>query len=180
MSDSRLHRFGPRETLIVGLLRNHDLGSSSLREGVRGDSGSVGLLPHAGYCRMRTGNALIQRPHCTCWLRSVRELERCLSVMKETKRPHWWHVNERYVQAIRKPLTVKVSRWQPLVDHTQVEVIGLLNKTDLNKRGDGETRVLVEMWRPGIDPLRVTEGVTWLAATFNGSPELPVELLRAA
>lgn len=169
-----------REHLIVSLLRNYDLGASSMREGVKGDDGSVGLLPHAGNCRMRTGNALVAKPRCTCWLRSVKELERCLSVMRETRRPLWWHVHERYVQAIRKPMNVKVSHWQPLVDHGHVEVIGLLNKTDLNKRGDGETRVLVELWRPGVDPLRVTQGVAWLAETFNGSPELPVELLRAA
>lgn len=177
VADSRV---GQREALIVSLLRNHDLGVSSLAEGVKGDSGSVGLLPHAARCKMRTGNTRVERPRCTCWLRSVRELERCLSVMRETRRPLWWHVHERYVQATRKPMLVKVSHWQPLVDHSHVEVIGLLNKSDLSKRGDGETRVLVELWRPGVDPLRVRQGVQWLAETFQGSPELPVELLQAA
>jgi hypothetical protein len=163
-----------REELIVALLRNHDLGAST-KEGVRGDDGSVALLPHSSTCRMRTAAPA----RCTCWLRGLAELERCMRLMRQQQRHLWLAVHERYVAVIRKPLDVQVSHWQPLVGEN-IEVIGLLNKTDLNKRGDGNSRVLVEMWRQGVNPNDVVAGIRWLAATFEGSPELPVELLEAA
>lgn len=168
-----------REELIVGLLRNNDLGS--LREGVRGDDGAVGLLPHEAKCQLRVRDLrdVPGQVRCTCWLKSIAELARCLRLMRQTQRPLWYAVHERYVACERRPMLLQVRNNQPLITGN-MEVIGLVNKIALNTKGHGVTRILVETWRPGLDPHRITQGVAWLAGEFRGAPELPRELVEAA
>src|SRR5207253_638304 len=103
-----------RELLVVALLRlRADGGPSAAREGVRGDDGSVPIQTHATDCRLRHSGL-----RCTCWMRSLDELSRCLRLMRnggrsshsdewtdEAKllRRQWSAVHERYVAAERRP-----------------------------------------------------------------------------
>lgn len=164
-----------RRGLVVELLRLHadPLAFGGAREGVRGDGGSAPIRPHERHCRLVTGLG-----PCTCWMRSLDELTRLLKRQRDEARPLWFAVAERYLLAIRKPTLVVVRRGIPQVLATQ-QVVGLVNRTDLNKRGDGICRILVESWDP-VDMGQVELGVGWLEAEFQGPLEIPLELLQAA
>ena len=165
-----------REKLIVQLLRNLDLAGARSGDQIRGGTSSATPgLPHETRCRIHRSAP----PKCDCWLRSVAELQRCLRMMYREERRLFRAVYERFVVCDRRPRTVRVKASRPVVAGN-VEVIGLLNGQDLNRRGDGETRVLVEVWRADVRAADVDAGVAWLAGVFRGPLQVPVELLEAA
>lgn len=163
-----------REENIIGLLRNYDLATAHRREGISSDTGAVPGLPHSDRCLIRRHGL-----RCSCWLKSVAELERCLRTQRVEKRELWYAVWARYIEAQRRPITITVHHGKAVIPpHT--EIIGLIRREDLNRRGDGTTRVLAEQWSSTVRLERVTLGVTWIADRFNGQPELPIELLATA
>ena len=164
-----------RERLIVELLRSLELAAGRSRDGVPGGGDGFPMLPHSDRCLIH----VTAPARCSCWLKSVAELQRCLRLMYGIERTLFRAVYERYVNAERRPREVIVRRGRPVVP-SNWQVLGLLNRTDLNKRGDGTTRVLVESWRPDVLEANWTAGVTWLSAAFNGAPQLPVEFLEMA
>lgn len=168
-----------RSELIIELLRlsADPLGAAAAWEGVRGSGQAPPIRPHEPRCQFAGKRATGQT--CTCWLRSLDELQRCLRLMRKTQRPLWYAVYERYIAATRKPTLVTVKHGRPQLEPNQTAV-SLVNRTDLNKRGDGTTRLIVESWRSGLDQDRIGMGVVWLAAHFQGQPELPLDLLHAA
>lgn len=164
-----------RERIIVELLRLHQqpFAFTSL-QGARGDDGAVPVRSHEPHCRFR-----VQAGRCTCWLRSLDEVHRCLRELRKRDRGLWYAVTERYVMAVRQPRTVRVVRYEPRPPENW-EVIGLVNKLDLDSHGTGDSRLLVESWRGGVDLSRAAAGVRWLSEAFVGSPMLPVEVAKAA
>lgn len=170
------HHTDRREQLLVELLRlaADPHSHAAAWEGVRGTGNAIPIRPHEPRCHLNTAGL-----GCTCWLRSLDELHRCLRLMRKTQRPLWYAVTERYVMADRRPRTVLVRHGHPRLEPNQQQ-IGLVNRADLNKRGDGTTRILVETWRPGIRADRVRYGLEWLSDTFGGPLELPVERNLAA
>lgn len=161
--------------LIVDLLRlSADPHSTAGSEHVKGDHGAVNIRPHEKRCQLRHHGL-----KCTCWMRSLDELARCLRLMRQTERRLWYQVHERYIAAQRKPAMVTIRKGRPVLEQNQ-QPVSLVNREDLNRKGDGQTRMLLETWRPGLNPALVDEGVRWLAVTFQGSPELPVNLKEAA
>ena len=161
--------------LIVELLRSLELASSRSRDGVRGGGDGFPMLPHSDRCLIH----VTAPARCSCWLKSVAELQRCLRLMYRQERRLWRACYERYVAAERRPREVIVRRGRPVVP-ANWQVVGLLNRTDLNKRGDGTTRVLVESWRGDVLESDWDRGVRWLAEAFDGAPQLPVEFLEMA
>lgn len=175
-----------RSELIIELLRlsADPLGAAAAWEGVRGSGQAPPIRPHESHCPLvesadKDPSAVPRAMRCTCWLRSLDELHRCLRLMRKTQRPLWYAVYERYIAATRKPTLVTVKHGRPQLEPNQTAV-SLVNRTDLNKRGDGTTRLIVESWRSGLDQDRIGMGVVWLAAHFQGQPELPLDLLHAA
>ena len=174
-----------REMLVVELLRLRADGLMDVREGVRGDGGSVPIRSHAADCKLRHSGL-----RCSCWLRSLDELTRCLRVMRGTPdamhtpeglrlRRLWSHTHRRYIAAERRPMVVKVRAGKPIPAPGR-EVIGLVNSLDLDKRGNGETRLLCEVWAADVDLALAAEGVQWIARNFKGPLNLPKSLLREA
>lgn len=66
------------------------------------------------------------------------------------------------------------------VHDRNVQLVGLVDKGALNKRGDGIVRVLVEVWSPRVDMVKAEAGVRWLSGEFRGEPQLPVDLVQNA
>lgn len=164
-----------RQELIIELLRlAADPFGFSAQEGVSGDDGSVNIRTHEPSCTLRQHGL-----RCTCWLASLDELHRCLRLMRTDNRRCWYQVHERYIAARRQPKLVHVKNGRPQLEPNQ-HAIGLVIRDDLNSRGDGITRLLVETWREGLNDRLILEGVQWLADTYQGSPQLPQVLLKAA
>lgn len=168
-----------RSELIVELLRlsADPHGAAAAMEGIRGTGNALPIRPHEPRCQL-AGRAA-RGSVCTCWLRSLDELERCLTAMKDEWRPAWYAVVHRYRLATRQPKIVTVKHGRPMLEPNQSPV-SLVNRADLNKRGDGRTRLIVETWRAGLDTSWADRGVVWLADRFQGRPELPLDLLHAA
>lgn len=174
-----------REMLVVELLRLRADGLLDVRENVKGDGGSVPIRSHAADCKLRHSGL-----RCSCWLRSLDELARCLRVMHggpdQVRTPEglrlrrlWSNVHRRYIAAERRPMVVKVRAGKP-VPAPGREVIGLVNSLDLDKRGNGETRLLCEVWAADVDLQLAAEGVAWISRHFRGAINLPRELVREA
>lgn len=158
-----------RERLIVELLRNlgYAVNQSAGAKNAHASTGDrVALQQHEQSCRW-----MLHGQTCTCWIRSVTELQRCLRHMYGAERPLFRAVYERYVNCDRRPRTVIVKGRTTRVDGCDkpFEVLTLL------PRGNGVTRALVETWRADIQPRNITAGVGWLASEFKGSPQLPTE-----
>ena len=146
-------------------------------EGVKGSGTALPIRPHEPHCALASRTA--SGRSCTCWLRSLDELHRCLRTMRAVQRPLWYAVYERYVAATRKPTLVTVKAGRPQLGQNQ-QALSLVNRADLSKRGDGQTRLLVETWRPALKPERIQQGVVWLADAFQGPLQLPLDLYHAA
>lgn len=164
-----------RQQLIIQLLRlaadPHQLGAAL--EGIPGTGTALPIRPHEPHCHLTTHG------HCTCWLTSLDETHRCLRTMRHTQRPLWYAIHERYVAATRKPTLIQVRRGRPILEPHQT-ALSLISRTDLDRHGNGTTRILIETWRPGLNPDRITAGLTWLTDNFHGNPQLPLDLLHAA
>jgi hypothetical protein len=158
-----------RRQLLVELLRLHadPLAFGAALEGFRGSGSALPIRPHERHCRLVTGLG-----PCTCWLRSDDELGRVLRRQRHERRTLWCAVAERYLLAVRKPTFVVVRRGVPQLRPGQ-EAIGLVKREDLNRSGDGMTRILVESWRP-VDEGDLEAGVEWLVEEFTGPLELPL------
>jgi hypothetical protein len=175
-----------REGLIVELLRLRAEGLNDVREGVSGDGGSVPIRSHGADCQLRRSGL-----RCSCWVRSLDELARCIRLMMaggrsshnepwtaeaKTIRRQWSAMHKRYVIAERRPMTVAVVKGRPSHPGNML-VLGLVNRTDLDKKGSGVTRVLCETWKDDVDIDLAAAGVRWLASAFRGPLNLPRELL---
>lgn len=164
-----------RERNLVELLRvAGDPSAFNTLDGVRGDGGAPPIRSHSPACLLRKHGL-----RCSCWLRSLDELHRCLRVMRNDRRRLWFHLHERYVAAERRPLRVPVRHGRPVLGPNQ-QAVGLVNRADLNTHGNGVTRILVEQWNPRVNETLAAAGLVWLSDVFRGVPEVPVELMEHA
>jgi hypothetical protein len=163
-----------REALIVQLLRARGFaepGGGGQPAGYH-DAG-VALLPHDERCRINTSNG---RLRCSCWLRSLAELERRLAELRVEERKLWEAVHARFVACERRPRVVYVKRGRPL-PVAGWEVLGLVDRTQLNTHGTGSCRLLVESWDSRVSEAEWTAGISWLSERFRGPLNLPAEMV---
>jgi hypothetical protein len=164
-----------RQELLIQLLRlaadPHAYGAAW--EGIAGTGQAIPIRPHEPRCQLTNNDS--HTTTCTCWLRSLDELHRCLRTMRNQQRPLWYAITERYVLADRRPRLVHFKNRRPQLEPNQELFAGVTaSALDLNRRGDGYARLQVETWRPGISKQRVQLGLAWLSAEFKQPLELPV------
>lgn len=136
---------------------------------------------------------------------SVRELERLLVTMRDDRhrpllvlpsgekasvRSCWWHVNQRYLEAVTvmRTLVWRRGRWAGLNGHAAVvaqpggwELALAAERSKKRRDATQQLRVKVAVWDPQVSPARVARGVGWLADEWGlvHEPMLPRELMVA-
>jgi hypothetical protein len=104
------------------------------------------------------------------------ELELRMRELRAESFAWWMSVVERYVVCERRPRAVLVKEGRPVRVACQ-EILGLVSRTDLNHRGTGVSRALVESWSERAVESDWLAGVAWLATVFTGPLELPSEMI---
>lgn len=176
-----------RRELLVELLRlsSDPTAIGAAWEGVRGTGQAIPIRPHEPRCLLsetaHAAKSSRREPgnRCTCWIRHLDELERALARLKQQDRACWYAVIHRYRLCTRRPTIVQVRGGRPQLEPNQ-QTVGTVNRLDLNRRGDGTSRMLVETWRAGLNPEFVGRGLDLLAGLFQGQPELPLDIYKAA
>jgi hypothetical protein len=154
-----------RERIIVELLERYAELTDPMQAGNGGTTSGLTMMPHAPGCHVRDWNP----PTCTCYRRSVVELERLLRQMRDhggeiltipiphshgqsmrvSVRSLWWHLNARYIASTKVQREIMVRRR------------GKHGKTALVP----EQRIIT-LKNPSNDTL-VASGVTWLAEHWD-------------
>lgn len=133
-----------REEVITRLLERWDeLVEPGAKLGIAGDGDSTPRMPRT-------------------YTPTVRELERLIGVMRETRRSQWWHLTERYLRCSHATKDVPVKR----------------------KGKNGKTAIVLERrvvtsWSAKVRDEKVRRAVSWLASEWSLAiePMLPTELV---
>lgn len=174
-----------RTAKIQSILERYaDLTDPTGGRGYAGDGGGVSLMPHEPNCMLlakhlpKPREDKPRRIHCTCSARSVVEIERLLTTMRQDRhrplqrwnshtasvRQLWWHVTERYVRCQHVTKDVHVRR-----------------RTKHGKMLTVVERRAVVQHHPQVNLAYVDRALHWLAQNWNADfePMLPRELIAA-
>jgi hypothetical protein len=149
-------------------------------EGIPGTGDRVQLMPHDPRCHVLDWNP----PLCTCWRRSIVELERLLYRMQFEAPTLFRHLRYRYLQCehVTKTASYQAGRWHGISVNEQVVSVpggwALTLADQRHKRSNKplEARVKVARWRDDTNLTHANNAITWLAAEWalNHEPNLPV------
>jgi hypothetical protein len=111
---------------------------------------------------------------------SFRELERCLTILKDERRSQFWHVAERYLRAETRRLKVRVVRKGKNVIPKMLPHTELVNRSQpvYAIAGDGTADVLAYSWDKAVDNVKVEHGVEFICREFRGTPYLPAAVFE--
>lgn len=152
--------------------------------GIAGSGERLMLMPHDSRCHITDWNP----PLCTCWRRSVVELERLLYRLQFENYPLFRQITLRYLRAERvtKDLRYLSGRWHGLAPNEAVSVVpggwALALADQRQKRSNRalEARVTVARWSESVDSKRVDEALSWLSREWAASSEPMLPVVKAA
>jgi hypothetical protein len=158
-----------RDRLVQLLHEAHDQPgpepTGSLGGHLNGDA--ILLTGHDPHCRVYT------TLRCTCWQRSLRELDHALALLKAEAPVHHGHLAARHLNyaVVRRQVWYRHGRYQTAsnehVAYPQLE----RGRTPPTQRYDA----VLHVWAKWVDPLIVIAALDRLEALYRGEIDLPAD-----
>lgn len=149
--------------------------------GTPGSGDRVITMPHDPHCAYLKTSP----PRCTCWRRSVVELERLLYELQFHNFAWFRQLTLRYLRAqhITRELTYSHGTWQGLAENEAVIAIPggwtltLADARQKHRNAPLRARVKVARWDTDVKPATLNQAVQWLADqwSLNSEPMQPNE-----
>lgn len=125
------------------------------------------LQDHDKDCRIFT------RLRCTCWQRSLTELDRALAQVKLEHPVHHGHLAARHLNhaTVRRQVWYRYGRYQTALNEHVTYPIHDRGRTPPTQTYD----CILHVWAAWVDSLIVTQALDLLAAAYQGEVWLPTD-----
>lgn len=163
-----------REVIRALLERWDDLAGLSSRGTGGGSEERAAIRGHARGC------GVFSSLRCSCWLRSVDELDRCLRTLRASRPDVYRHVEARYgqtVKARRRHVRFRAGHWLGLQANEAV-LIPRFDERSKGRVGERERvydEILLVRWPHWVRAGTAEEGLEMIEREFHGTPALPAE-----